>query len=305
MTMLRQSIIAVSERPSVSRFVRSSPLARRLVNRFVAGESLDTAIAAALALKADGLTATLDQLGEDIASPEQATAVVVSYTEILHRLAAAGLEPNISVKLTMLGLEFDRELALSNMITILEAAKEVSGFVRVDMEGSAHTEATMRVFADLHDRFPEQVGIVIQAYLKRAEVDVRDMVKRGARVRLVKGAYAEPESVAIQPMPDIRQNFVKLMKLLLDEGNYPAIATHDDALIEATRAYAAEKGYQSERYEFQMLYGVRRDQQRRIAIRGQRMRVYVPFGTEWYPYFTRRIAERPANALFVLKNLRG
>jgi proline dehydrogenase len=305
MTMLRRTIIAVSERPSVSRFVRSSPLARRLVNRFVAGESLDTAIAAAHALKQDGLTATLDQLGEDITSPEQATAAVSSYTEILHRLAAAGLEPNISVKLTMLGLEFDRELAFSNMVTILEAAREVNGFVRIDMEGSAHTEVTMNVFADLHDRFPQQVGIVIQAYLRRAEEDVRAMIARGARVRLVKGAYAEPESVALQPMAEIRENFVRLMKLLMDDGTYPAIATHDNALIEATSAYAAEKGYQPERYEIQMLYGVRREEQRRIAVRGQRMRVYVPFGTEWYPYFTRRIAERPANALFVLKNLRG
>jgi proline dehydrogenase len=305
MTMLRRTIIAVSERPSVSRFVRSSPLARRLVDRFVAGESLDTAIAAALALKQDGLTATLDQLGEDIASPEQAKAAVSSYTEILRRLAAAGLEPNISVKLTMLGLEFDRELAFSNMVTILEAASEVNGFVRIDMEGSAHTEVTMNVFTDLHDRFPKEVGIVIQAYLRRAEDDVRAMIARGARVRLVKGAYAEPESVALQQMSDIRQNFLTLMMLLMDDGTYPAIATHDNALIEATSAYAAEKGYQPERYEFQMLYGVRRDEQRRIAIRGQRMRVYVPFGTEWYPYFTRRIAERPANALFVLKNLRG
>ena len=305
MTMLRRAIIAVGEHSSVSRFIRSSSLARGLVNRFVAGESLDTAIAAALSLKGEGLTTTLDQLGEDIASPSQATEAVASYIEILQRLADSGLEPNISVKLTMLGLDFDHELARINMRSILEVARGVSGFVRVDMEGSAHTEATMNVFATLHDEFPGEVGIVIQTYLKRAEADVRAMIHRGARVRLVKGAYAEPESVAYQPMSEIRENYLKLMKLLLDEGRYPAIATHDAGLIAATSAYAAEKGYQSERFEFQMLYGVRRDEQRRIAERGQRMRVYVPYGTEWYPYFTRRIAERPANALFVLKNLRG
>jgi proline dehydrogenase len=305
MTMLRRAIIAVSDRPFVSRFVRTSTIARRVVNRFVAGESLDTAIAAALSLMNEGLTTTLDQLGEDIASPEQATAAVASYIEILQRLAESGLEPNISVKLTMLGLDFDHDLARNNMRAILEVARKVSGFVRVDMEGSAHTGATMHVFASLHDEFPDEVGIVIQTYLKRAEADVRAMIERGARVRLVKGAYAEPESIAWQHMSEIRDNFTKLMRLLLDDGTYPAIATHDDGLIAAASQYAAEKGYHSERFEFQMLYGVRRDEQRRIAERGQRMRIYVPYGTEWYPYFTRRIAERPANALFVMKNLRG
>lgn len=305
MTMLRKAIIAVGDQPLVSRFVRSSSVARGVVNRFVAGETLDTATAAALSLQQEGLTATLDQLGEDIASPEQASEAVASYIGILQRLSESGLEPNISIKLTMLGLDFDEQLVLANLRSILEAAQRVSGFVRVDMEGSAHTEATMNVFATLHSEFPDQVGIVIQTYLKRAESDVRNMIERRARVRLVKGAYAEPEKVAFQQMSDIRTNFVTLAKLLLDQGYYPAIATHDSGLIETTSRYAAEQGYQSERYEFQMLYGVRREEQRRIAERGQRMRIYVPFGTEWYPYFTRRIAERPANALFVLKNLRG
>lgn len=305
MTMLRRAVIAIGEHRVVSRFIKSSSLARGLVNRFVAGETLQTAVAAALSLKAQGLTTTLDQLGEDIASPEAAIAAVSSYTGTLERLAESGLEPNISVKLTMLGLDFDESLVQTNMRTILESAKSVSGFVRIDMEGSAHTEATIRVFSALHDDYPEHVGIVIQAYLRRAEADVRALIDQRARVRLVKGAYAEPESVAFQPMPDIRANFLKLMRLLLDEGNYPAIATHDAGLIDATSRHVAEKGYKPDRFEFQMLYGVRRDEQRRIAMRGQRMRVYVPYGTEWYPYFTRRIAERPANALFVLRNLRG
>ena len=196
MTMLRRAIISIADRPAVSRFVKSSSLTRSVVDRFVAGETLESATAAALALKADGLTATLDQLGEDIASPEQAIASVASYIETLERLADSGLEPNISVKLTMLGLDLDENLVLGNMESILEAAKRVSGFVRIDMEGSAHTEATMKTFVRLHEAFPEHVGIVIQAYLKRAEADARAMIERGARVRLVKGAYAESESVA-------------------------------------------------------------------------------------------------------------
>lgn len=304
MSVVRRAILAVSEQAAVARTVRSSRMFRGLVNRFVAGETLDTAIAAAQGLKENGLTTTLDQLGEDIATPADATAAVSSYTTMLHRLAESGLEPNISVKLTMLGLDFDRVLAKANMTTILEAAREVSGFVRIDMEGSAHTAVTMETFAELHEQFPDEVGIVIQTYLKRAEADVRWMIERGARVRLVKGAYAEPEAVAYQQMDDIRENYLRLMRLLLDAGRYPAIATHDQGLIDATAAYASEKGYRGDRFEYQMLYGVRRDEQRRMAARGQRMRVYVPFGTEWYPYFTRRIAERPANALFVLRQLR-
>jgi proline dehydrogenase len=305
MTMLRRAVIAIGENGAVSRFIKSSSLCRGVVNRFVAGETLDAAITAAQSLAAEGLTTTLDQLGEDVGSAAEATAAVSTYTTMLEHLAAADLEPNISVKLTMLGLDFDETLAQANMEMILATAKAVSGFVRIDMEGSAHTEATLRVFTALHDRFPEQVGIVIQAYLKRSEADIEAMIGRGARVRLVKGAYAEPEAIAFQKSPEVQQNFQRLMRMLLDRGAYPAIATHDPEMIAATSNYATQKGYAADRFEFQMLYGVRRDEQRRIAQQGQRMRVYVPYGTEWYPYFTRRIAERPANALFVLRNLRG
>jgi proline dehydrogenase len=305
MAMLGQAVLAISKNKTVTRIVKHSPIFRGMVHRFVAGENLDAAIAATQALAQNGLTATLDQLGEDVGTIAEAAAAVSSYTGTLERLAAAGLEPNISVKLTMLGLDFSEAATVEHMETILATAQNVAGFVRIDMEGSAHTEATLRLFEQLHDRFPEQVGIVLQAYLKRSAADVRRMIDRGARVRLVKGAYAEPEAIAFTNMAEVRKQFLEMMRLLLDEGNYPAIATHDPEMIEASLAYVAAKGYTSDRFEFQMLYGVRRDEQLRIAEAGYRMRIYVPFGTEWYPYFTRRIAERPANALFVLRNLRG
>jgi proline dehydrogenase len=251
------------------------------------------------------MTITLDQLGENVHTQAEVDAATATYAAMLRRLSGEGLTPNVSVKLTMLGFDLGDDVAGAAMETILETAREVSGFVRIDMEGSAYTERTMRVFYDLHDRFPDQVGIVIQTYLHRAEADVRDCIARHARVRLVKGAYAEPPSVAFQGAAKVDANYVTLMKLLLDEGNFPALATHDPALIEQAQAYARQRGIALDRFEFQMLYGVRRDEQRRLAGEGYGMRVYVPYGTEWYPYFTRRIAERPSNALFVLRQLRG
>jgi proline dehydrogenase len=305
MSVLRKAVLAVSNQKRIEKFVTTSAVVRPLVDRFVAGESLDTAIAVTHRIAADGMTVTLDQLGEDISSAGDATAAVATYQEMLHRLQADGLEPNISVKLTMLGLDIDRGLAAANLRALVETASTVSGFVRVDMEGSAHTQATIDVFEEVHDAFPGNVGIVLQSYLKRTDDDVRAMIDRGARVRLVKGAYAEPESVAYASMAEIREKFIGQMRQLLEHGNYPAIATHDESLIAATKAYAAAHAWPADRFEFQMLYGMRRDDQKRLVREGYRMRIYVPFGTEWYPYFTRRIAERPANALFVLRNLRG
>jgi proline dehydrogenase len=228
---------------------------------------------------------------------------VAGYIDTLHQMKANDLEPNISVKLTMLGLDFGDDAARDNMLPILEAAREVGGFVRIDMEGSAYTARTMAIFEELHGTFPQEVGIVIQTYLHRAAADVVAMINLGARVRLVKGAYSEPESVAIQSSKENDENFERLMKHLLDKGTYPAIATHDPALIEATIAYAKAQGITPDRFEFQMLYGVRRSEQFRLKQAGYNMRVYVPYGTEWYPYFTRRIAERPSNALFVLRQM--
>ncbi len=240
-----------------------------------------------------------------MASAEAAGAAVGAYADILRSMRDAGLEPNISVKLTMLGLDFGDDVARDNVARILDAAREVDGFVRIDMEGSAYTEATMRIFEELHASYPGVVGIVIQSYLRRAEADLRRAIGIGARVRLVKGAYAEPPEVAFTTRLDIDEQFARLARVLLSEGNYPAIATHDLDLVRATIEHAQRHRIASERYEFQMLYGVRRDQQVKLVADGYRMRVYVPYGSEWYPYFTRRIAERPANALFVLRQLRG
>ncbi len=305
MSIMRRTVLAVADNGPVARFFQSSSFTRKLVNRFVAGETLETALVAAHHLDARGITTTLDLLGENVTTVEEATAAVATYSAILRSMQDARLEPNISVKLTMLGLDFGRDVAADNVCQILETAREVDGFVRIDMEGSAYTDITMHIFDEVYTRYPGQVGIVIQTYLRRAEADVRHAIDLGARVRLVKGAYAEPEAVAFTSTLEIDENYARLMRLLLSEGNYPAIATHDMDLVQATIEHAQRNQVSPERFEFQMLYGVRRDQQDKLVADGYRMRVYVPYGTEWYPYFTRRIAERPANALFVLRQLRG
>ena len=305
MSLMRRTVLAVADNPVMTRVFHSSAIKRNLVDRFVAGETLDAALAATRELAAHDITTTLDLLGENVASAEAARSAVGSYTGILRAMRAEGFEPNISVKLTMLGLDFGADVARENMAVILEVAREVSGFVRIDMESSAYTEVTMRLFEELYASYPAEVGIVIQAYLHRAAADVRRAIELGARVRLVKGAYAEPGSVAIQDRLKIDENFAHLARLLLSEGNYPAIATHDMDLVRTTIEHARLHQVTSERFEFQMLYGVRRDKQRQLVEDGYRMRVYVPYGTEWYPYFTRRIAERPANAFFVVRQLGG
>lgn len=303
MNLIRRSVLAVSDNGLVEGFFHRNRLAKGLVDRFVAGETLADALAVATDLQQRGMTSTLDQLGENVSTAEEASGAVTVYTEMLHRMAAANLEPNISVKLTMLGLDLGDEVATANMASILEAAREVNGFVRIDMEGSAYTARTLAIFEQLFATYGPHVGIVLQSYLYRSERDVNRMIELGARVRLVKGAYAEPDTVAYQARKQIDENYVRLMEKLLDGGVYPAIATHDPALIRATQGYATRMHIGQEKYEFQMLYGVRREAQARLAAEGYRMRVYIPYGTEWYPYFTRRIAERPANAMFVLRQL--
>ena len=301
MNLFRRPMLAVADRPEVESLVRGSAITKGLVSRFVAGDTLEEAVAAAVRLSRIGLTTTLDQLGENVGTVDKAAGAARTYVGVLERMAEAGVEPNISIKLTMLGLDLGDEIALANARPVLEAARRVGGFVRVDMEGSAYTDRTVRLFEALHDDFPEQVGTVIQTYLLRARADVERLIERRARVRLVKGAYAEPATVAYQDKADIDDNYGRLMELLLEHGTYPAIATHDPALIERTKRFAAEKGIATDRFEFQLLFGVRRDEQTELVADGYRTRVYVPYGTEWYPYFTRRIAERPANALFVLR----
>jgi proline dehydrogenase len=248
---------------------------------------------------------TLDHLGENVATADEARAAVGSYQRILREMAGQRLEPNISIKLTMLGLDLGEALAVENVTEVLKIAAETGGFVRIDMEGSTYTEATVAVTERLHEQFPGTVGTVIQSYLHRSEGDVERLISKGIRVRLVKGAYAEPATVTFRDRRHVDESYLRLMRRLLDAGVYPAIATHDPALIEDAQAYVRTQGIGTDRFEFQMLYGVRRNAQIALTQAGYRMRVYVPYGTEWYPYFTRRIAERPANALFVLRQFFG
>ena len=299
--VFRRPILAVADNPVVERTIRRS--GGGLVSRFVAGETLDLALVQVRRLAESDLTATLDQLGENVQTAAEATTAVDSYTTILSELAAAGLEPNISVKLTMLGLDFGDEVAHANMLPVLRRAAEVKGFVRIDMEGSAYTEQTIAITERLHAEYPGVVGTVIQSYLRRSEADVERLTRKNIRIRLVKGAYAEPASVAFQGREAVDNAYRMLLVRMLGRAPYPAIGTHDPALIELTKERATTLGLSPDSYEFQLLYGVRRDEQVNLRQAGHNVRIYVPYGTEWYPYFTRRIAERPANALFVLRSL--
>jgi proline dehydrogenase len=302
-TLLRNGILATAERDVVERFVRDSRWSRALVARFVAGDRLEDALAVATRLAGQGLTATLDRLGENVVTPDEVRGAVESYAETLREMAASRLDPNISVKLTMLGLDIGDDVAFENTLMLLETARSVEGFVRIDMEGSAYTERTLAIAEALHARVPGLVGTVIQAYLHRSDRDLERLIDLKMRVRLVKGAYAEPARLALQRPSEINEAFVRLLERLLEDGRYPAIATHDPALIRATRGFALRMGIGPERWEFQMLYGVRREAQLDLVREGYGMRIYLPFGADWYPYFARRIAERPENMLFVLRQL--
>jgi proline dehydrogenase len=269
--------------------------------RFIAGETIDEAIAAASRIQAAGLRTTLDFLGESVATSAGADAATREYLAILRRIGESGAERNVSIKLTQLGLDVDRVTSIDNLRRMLDRAGD-SFFVRIDMESSAYTAQTLDVIETLWDQGYHQIGAVLQAYLRRSEEDAHRLSRLGIRIRLVKGAYKEPPGVAYQKKSEVDEAFVRLMKLLLDENPYAAIATQDPAMIEATKAYAAERGHRRERFEFQMLYGIRRDLQAALA-RDYTVRVYVPFGRQWYPYFMRRLGERPANVRFVLTSV--
>ncbi len=273
--------------------------------RFIAGESVDEAIAAVQALPGQGLRLTLDYLGESVATFDEAHAASTEYVAILDAIVQAGIERNVSLKLTQLGLDVDRATAVDNMRRILEPADEHGFFVRIDMENSPYTDLTLQVLETLRQQGHRQLGTVIQSCLFRSAADIERLNALGVRVRLVKGAYKEPKAVAHQRKEDVDASFLDLMRTLLDRGDYPAIATHDPAMIEATKRHAKEKGLASDRYEFQMLYGIRRDLQSALVAEGYRVRVYVPFGRQWFPYFMRRLGERPANVGFVLKGVFG
>jgi proline dehydrogenase len=297
--MLRGTLLYLSEQSALKR-VFGGPLAKPLVSRFVAGETLSEAIDAARKLNAAGMTATLDYLGESVSTAAEAGVAAMQYVAILHGIERAGVQCNASLKLTQMGLDVDRALCARNVERIVAQAGQFGNFIRIDMEGSDYTQVTLDIFKDLFARH-NNVGVVIQSYLYRSEADIGELNELGARVRLCKGAYNEPANVAFPDKADVDKNYVALMQMLLSEGNYPGIATHDEKMIAATRDYAARHGIGPERFEFQMLYGIRRDLQEQIVRDGYRLRIYVPYGEEWYPYMMRRMAERPANILFVLR----
>jgi proline dehydrogenase len=301
---MRQSLLWLSEQRRVFNFVRRNALARKFASRFVAGETIGQAVAAARELAQRGITASLDFLGESVTVESEAIAARDQYLQMLELLAAAGQEVNVSVKLTQMGIDIAEDLCYANMVRILNKAKELHGFVRLDMESSQYTQKTLSFFTDrLFDSYRDHCGVVIQSALRRSESDVDDLIALRARVRLCKGAYLEPPAVAFPDKKDVDKNYVLLMERLLLKGNYPGIATHDEAIIEHARQFTRRQQIAPERYEFQMLYGVRRDLQARLKQAGYNMRVYIPFGTQWYPYLMRRLAERPANIAFILGNL--
>jgi proline dehydrogenase len=300
--VVRQAVFRLSQEPHLRSLVTQNRVARDMALRFVAGETLVAAIAAVRAINASGRTATLDHLGENVTSVGEAKVALDACCEAIRAMRAADLGCNISVKLTQFGLDVDDALARRNLRELLGVAAEANTFVRVDMEGSAYTDRTLDAVVESHEEFPN-VGIVVQSMLYRTVGDVERLIDAGIRVRLVKGAYLEPPTVAFPEKRDVDANYVRLMRMLLDARTYPAIATHDPAMIDATRRYAGEIGLDREAYEFQMLFGVRRDLQEHLVREGYRVRVYVPYGTQWYPYFMRRLAERPANVMFVVNSL--
>ncbi|MBW3654670.1 MAG: proline dehydrogenase family protein [Gemmatimonadetes bacterium] len=302
--MLKTSLLRLSESPTAKRIITRAPLSRGFAARFVAGDTLQEALDAARALNQAGLSVSLDFLGESVADRAEAEAAADMAIHILEAIAREGLNANLSIKPTQLGLDIDEEFCRRNVERVLARARELGDgdgeiFVRMDMESSAYTERTIALVEGLWADGFRNVGTVLQSMLRRTAADVERLIRLGSRVRLVKGAYQEPESVAFPDKADTDRMYVEEMKRLLEAGNYPAIATHDDAIIDATRRFVWERGIAKESFEFQMLYGVRRDLQTQLREEGYNVRVYVPFGDSWYPYLMRRLAERPANVLFM------
>jgi proline dehydrogenase len=299
---MRSLFISLSHRKSLARMAVRSPLTRPVVARFVTGERLEDALAAIERLRAQGLRATVDVLGESVSEPAHATAAADRYVATLAALSARGLDPNVSVKLTQMGLDIDPALCRDNVMRVIKAARKAKGFVRFDMEDHSHTDATLAMWEEAHKAYP-QTGVVIQAALRRSETDVERIIGLGGRVRLCKGAYLEPRSVAFATKAAVDANYARLMERLLASGTYHAIATHDPRLIARALDFTTREGIGPDRFEFQMLYGVRRDLQRMLVARGYTVRLYVPYGREWFPYYMRRLAERPANVAFMLRSV--
>lgn len=307
---LRHLLIYLSQAVWARRLISELPLARGVAGRFVAGETIEEAMRTAREMNQQGMRVSLDYLGESVTDAAEARAARDEIMRLLDRIEATGVDANVSVKLTQLGLKIDPALALENLRCIVERAREYGNRVRIDMEDSPTVDVTLDIYRRLRDEagFGNSVGVVIQAYLYRSEEDVRRLIEKGAWVRLCKGAYLEPPEIAFPVKADTDANYVKLMALLLSEtarrnGVYPGIATHDEKMIAATKEYARANGIRPAEYEFQMLYGIRRELQRELVEQGYQLRVYIPYGTAWYPYFMRRLAERPANLWFFVSNL--
>ena len=305
--MLRTFFVRLSENKSLRRFAEQSSLGHRVSSRFVAGTEISDAMRATQAVNRSGMSVTIDNLGENVTNPEEARHSAQLYHQVLDAIAANPLDANVSLKLTHMGLDVDEALARDLVCGLVAKAASMNppGFVRVDMEGSPYTQRTLDFVHELH-RMPghaNSVGTVIQAYLKGSESDVEKLLAEGIRIRLCKGAYKEPASIAFEKKDDVDANYIKLMKILMKSGIYHGMATHDENLTREIQAFATRENIPRNVFEFQMLYGIRRDLQQQLVRDGWRMRVYIPFGTEWYPYFMRRLGERPANALFIARHM--
>jgi proline dehydrogenase len=303
--LFRAFFIALSESRALRRVAERSAIGRKLSGRFVAGMSVEDALRATAETNARGMSVSVDNLGENVTNLDEARESAHLYHELLDAIDRRKLNANVSLKLTHMGLDVDPQVAGGIADSVVSHAAKIDNFVRIDMEGSPYTQKTLDFVRDLHGRPGNagHVGAVIQAYLRRSEKDVRELCAEGIRIRLCKGAYKEPADIAYQDKAEVDANFVSLMKIMLKSGVYHGIATHDPKMIDATIAFARAENISPKWFEFQMLYGVRRDLQEQLVRDGWGMRVYIPFGTEWYPYLMRRLAERPANAIFILKNL--
>jgi proline dehydrogenase len=305
MSILRSAFIALSRNQPLRHFSERSALGRRMSSRFVAGMDIEDVLRAARSLQDQGITSTLDSLGENVSTPEQAHQSADIYHRLLDAIAERKLQANVSVKLTQMGMDLQPKLAAEIVSGLVDHAVALNNFVRVDMEGTEHTQPTIDLVRTLHARPSNRghVGIVIQAYLYRSAEDISTLIADDIRIRLCKGAYKEPPSLAFPEKSQVDANYIRLTQALLTSGIYHGIATHDEAMIAATKRFVQEQHIEKSSFEFQMLYGIRRDLQMSLVKEGYNVRVYVPFGAEWYPYFIRRLAERPANVLFLAKNM--
>ena len=303
--MLREMFIGLSENRSLRNFAENSPMGLRMSRRFVAGTTIEELIQASEAVNRFGIHVSVDNLGENVTRREEALASAQLYHRLLDEIERRQLDVNVSVKLTHMGLDVDEKLAYELVAELVAHAARINNFIRVDMEGSAYTQRTIDLVRELHGRpgYAGRVGTVLQAYMRRSDDDARTLVSEGIRIRLCKGAYKEPPEIAFQAKSEVNANYLRIAKYLLKSGVFHGLATHDQTIIAELKNWARTEGISPSAFEFQMLYGIRRDLQEQLAREGWGVRVYIPFGTEWYPYFMRRLAERPANVWFITKNL--